>query len=96
MTHDHVTGEVVITATEFKAKCLDILDQVQSRKLSRVTVTKRGKPVAVVTQPEPEEAFDPYSIFGCMKGTVTIPEGVDIVGPIFEGEILAEKGILHL
>ena len=95
MTHDHVTGEVVITATEFKAKCLDILDQVQSRKLSRVTVTKRGKPVAVVTQPEPEEAFDPYSIFGCMKGTVTAPPDFDWTAPVFDGVMDAELGILH-
>lgn len=95
MTHDHVTGEVVITATEFKAKCLDILDQVQSRKLSRVTVTKRGKPVAVVTQPEPEEAFDPYSIFGCMKGTVTAPDDFDWTAPAFDGVMDAELGILH-
>ena len=34
-----------ISATEFKAKCLSILDQVQARG-ETVTITKRGKVVA--------------------------------------------------
>ena len=38
----------VVSATEFKAKCLAILDEVQQG--GSVTVTKRGKPVAVVTR----------------------------------------------
>ena len=36
---------IVITATEFKAKCLQLLDQV-SRTGERIQVTKRGKVVA--------------------------------------------------
>jgi prevent-host-death family protein len=38
---------LVISATEFKAKCLAILDDVQKHG-STVTVTKRGRPVATV------------------------------------------------
>ena len=34
-----------ISASEFKAKCLQILDQVADRHVS-IVVTKRGKPVA--------------------------------------------------
>ena len=40
-----------ISATEFKAKCLDILDRVGRREWESVVVTKRGTPVAVVTAP---------------------------------------------
>ena len=36
-----------VTATEFKAKCLGLLDEVQS-KGGTITVTKRGHPIAVV------------------------------------------------
>ena len=42
-----------ISATEFKAKCLALLDEVAETKETLV-VTKRGKPVArVVPVPEP-------------------------------------------
>lgn len=37
----------IINATEFKAKCLAILDQIQNAG-GTVTVTKRGRPVAIV------------------------------------------------
>lgn len=37
-----------MTATQFKAKCLGVLDQVAATG-EPVTVTKRGKPVARVT-----------------------------------------------
>ena len=36
-----------ICASEFKAKCLAILDRVEARG-GRVVITKRGRPVAVV------------------------------------------------
>ena len=43
-------------AAEFKAKCLDVLDQVAARH-ETVVVTKRGKPVAqvvpIVRRPKP-------------------------------------------
>ena len=37
----------VVTATEFKAKCLALLDEVDE-KGHLITVTKRGRPVATV------------------------------------------------
>ena len=42
-----------ITAAEFKAKCLQLMDEVNSSKLTLV-VTKRGKPVAQMSAPEAE------------------------------------------
>ncbi|MBI4903983.1 MAG: type II toxin-antitoxin system Phd/YefM family antitoxin [Acidobacteria bacterium] len=61
-----------IGATEFKAKCLTLLDDVK-RKRHELIVTKRGKPVAKLVPIED----DKRPLFGRMKGTV------EIVGDIF-------------
>lgn len=82
-----------ISATEFKATCLDLMDQVNSGAITRLEVTKRGKVVAVMTKPPATAAReDP---FGAMRGTVIIPEGMDLTAPVFDEEWDAEKGILH-
>ncbi|HEV7353988.1 MAG TPA: type II toxin-antitoxin system prevent-host-death family antitoxin [Brevundimonas sp.] len=86
MTHDHVTGEVVITATEFKAKCLELLDRVKSGAIKKVVITKRGEEVGLLTAPhtEAEEPWDPRSMFGSMKGSLVIDPGLDLTKPIYE------------
>lgn len=43
--------ERTVAASTFKAKCLDLLDQVNEKKISLV-VTKRGRPVARVVPTE--------------------------------------------
>lgn len=43
-----------ITAAEFKAKCLQLMDEVNEKKLTLI-ITKRGKPVMHAAAPEPEE-----------------------------------------
>ena len=65
-----------ISAAEFKAKCLKLMDEVQATG-EPITVTKRGKPVAVL---QPTAAAEPVPLFGCMKGTIKILG--DIEGPI--------------
>lgn len=48
-----------ISAAEFKAKCLQLMDDVHERKLTLI-VTKRGKPVMRAVPPEAtEESFVP-------------------------------------
>ncbi len=42
-----------ISAAEFKAKCLQLMDEVCDHKL-RLVITKRGKPVAEVSAPKEE------------------------------------------
>ena len=37
----------VVSATEFKAKCLALLDEVEEQA-GTITITKRGRPVAVL------------------------------------------------
>jgi antitoxin (DNA-binding transcriptional repressor) of toxin-antitoxin stability system len=72
---------LTITATEFKAKCLGILDRLAARELSEVKVTKRGKVVAVLTPPRPAPADDPDSVFGCLKDQTLVAPGVDLTEP---------------
>jgi prevent-host-death family protein len=86
--------ELTISASEFKAKCLDILKRLGEHRLARVTVTRRGKPVAVMTPLDIDEA-SARAVFGSMAGSVRIAPGVDLTEPVFEGEIEAEKGILY-
>jgi prevent-host-death family protein len=89
MTHDQITGEVVITATEFKAKCLELLDRVKAGTVKKVHITKRGREVGLLTGPEGkgEAPWDPYSMFGAMRGTAVISDGLDIDGPIYDPEV---------
>ncbi len=82
-----------ISATEFKAKCLDILDRVNSRQVDRVTITKRGRPVAVLV-PAERKAEGIESLFGFMRGTVIIPEGLDLTAPICDVAFEAAEGKL--
>ena len=69
-----------IAISEFKAKCLAVLDQVQKTKRP-IRITRRGKPVAEVVPPSPES---PKDIFGFMKGSVEILG--DIVSPANDPE----------
>ncbi len=64
-----------ITASEFKAKCLKIMDEV-AESGEGVVITKRGKPVAELQQAR--ELRKP--IFGALRGSV-LYEG-DIISPI--------------
>jgi prevent-host-death family protein len=52
-----------ISAAEFKAKCLKLMDEVQATG-EPITVTKRGKPVAVL-QPSITVPDDDGSLIGC-------------------------------
>ena len=63
----------VIAVTEFKAKCLALLDQLEEEG-GEITVTKRGRPVATV-QPAKRKPFK--SSLGKLKGKIH-PKG-DIV-----------------
>ena len=65
-----------ISAAEFKAKCLKLLDEVAATGKPLV-VTKRGKPVARVV---PVEQRGPEPLFGFLKATVVFHG--DVVSPI--------------
>jgi prevent-host-death family protein len=71
-----------ITAAEFKAKCLRILDEVNETR-EPVIVTKRGKPVAqIVPMPAP-----PKSYYGIARGQVgEFTEDMFSTGAVWEAD----------
>ncbi len=65
-----------VGATEFKARCLELMDRVAERSESYV-ITKRGKPVAQLV-PVGERA--PGTILGALRGLASASG--DIVAPV--------------
>jgi prevent-host-death family protein len=68
-----------MAAGVFKANCLAVMDEVQSKRLT-VVITKRGKPVAKLVPVEPQ-ADD---IFGFLRGKGKITG--DVVAPALTPE----------
>jgi prevent-host-death family protein len=68
-----------VAISEFKAKCLALLDRVQKTK-KPIRITRRGKPIAEVVPPSP--AADSRSWIGSMVGRMEILG--DIVSPVME------------
>lgn len=66
----------VMSATEFKAKCLSVLDEVEKNGHT-VTVTKRGRPVVIVER-APKNGWK--SLEGVLAGKF------EIVGDIVNGD----------
>ena len=64
-----------MAASEFKARCLKVMDEVQTRRES-VLITKKGRPVARIIPAEKPRK----EIFGCLKGVVQITG--DIEAPV--------------
>lgn len=56
-----------VAATQFKAKCLELLKDVHDRKRNCVVITKRGKPYAKLVPIDDEET--PF--YGCLAGLAT-------------------------
>ena len=67
---------MLISATEFKATCLELMDRVQQTG-EEITITKHGKPLAKLAPIEPAHKT-PTDLFGCAKARVTIVG--DIIG----------------
>ena len=63
----HNRDMIEITATEFKAKCLELMDTV-NRTGETFQITKRGKVVAELRAPETKKPFGP----GFAKGEFEI------------------------
>ena len=69
-----------IKASEFKAKCLALMDEV-ARTGETIRVTKNGKPVAELRPVKPAK---PASPFGWHKGKAK--ELGDIISPVVDPE----------
>jgi prevent-host-death family protein len=68
-----------MAAGAFKANCLAVMDEVQSKRVT-VVITKRGKPVAKLVPVVPPVD----DIFGFLRGKVTITG--DVVSPALTPE----------
>jgi prevent-host-death family protein len=67
-------GKMVIAAGQFKARCLALLDEVE-RTGGSLTVTKRGRPVAMLV---PAARRKPVGLRGSVR------RAVDLVAPTGE------------
>ena len=65
-----------IAAGQFKAQCLQLMNQVQQSR-EEIVITKHGKPVAKLV---PVDESEPQSVLGYLQGTVEIVG--DIVSPL--------------
>lgn len=68
-----------ISASEFKAKCLAIITQVDKTK-TPIRVTKRGKPIVEVQPVSPRA--ETHEWFGSMEGKIDFLG--DIVSPVMD------------
>ena len=91
LTQADAQGELTISASAFKARCLEIFKALETNQLTRVTVTRRGRPVAEVQPPSRVAS----TRWGCMSGTVRVAPGVDLTEPVLDEPLDAELGILH-
>lgn len=66
--------QTIIGAGDFKAKCLQLLDDVAEHR-EPLVITKRGKPVAKLVPVEPD-----HPLFGALQGSVV--SETDIVSPV--------------
>ena len=89
-----MAGSSTISASEFKAKCLDILDRIRTKELERVVVTKRGVPVAVLVPP-PADAVEVERLHGFMRGSVVVPPEIDLTAPIADEAFAADEDAIH-
>jgi antitoxin (DNA-binding transcriptional repressor) of toxin-antitoxin stability system len=85
-------AERTVSASEFKAKCLGLLDQLAARKLTRLLITKRGRVVAVMIPPEEADFAE---LYGFMRGSVVAPQGFDFTAPVLDEPLSAEAGRIH-
>jgi antitoxin (DNA-binding transcriptional repressor) of toxin-antitoxin stability system len=69
-----------IQATEFKARCLALMDEVAKTGES-ILITKHGKPIAELKAHQPPRA---KSLLGLDRGKIEILG--DIIAPAYDGE----------
>jgi prevent-host-death family protein len=83
-----------ISASEFKAKCLDILDRLADRRLERVIITKRGRAVAMLVPPE-DVAEAVREMHGFVRGSVEMPPDFDLTARVADEPFAADHGEVH-
>lgn len=85
---------LVVSVTEFKARCLEFFDRLQDGSLDRIEVTRRNRLVAVVEPPTSLEE-EAKAVHGSLADRTIIPDGFDLTAPVFDGSIDSAEGLLH-
>lgn len=85
---------LTLSVTEFKARCLEFFERLSNHEIEELVITKRGKAIAIVSQPK-TTAQALREAYGSLRGSVIIPDGLDLTAPAFDGELDAEIGLLH-
>ena len=80
-----------ISASEFKARCLAIFRDLEARRIGRVLVTRRGRPVAELTPPRTTLP----TLWGAHRGSVEVAAGIDLTEPVIDEALDAAAGVLH-
>ena len=63
-----------IAVTEFKSRCLSVIDDVARGRTGPVLLTRRNRPVAAIVPIDD----DPPDLWGAMRGSVTVAPGTDL------------------
>lgn len=88
-------SELIVSVTVFKAQCLELFKRLESGKLRRIVVTRRGRAIVDIVPPEPATKRTFTNIHGCMRGMITIAPGVDLTEPVGDPEDWnAVRGVL--
>jgi hypothetical protein len=80
-----------ISASEFKARCLATFKDLETRRVARVLVTRRGRPVAERTPPRTRLP----TLWGAHRGSVEVQPGTDLTAPVLDEALDAADGVLH-
>jgi antitoxin (DNA-binding transcriptional repressor) of toxin-antitoxin stability system len=94
-----------VSASEFKARCLAIFRDLEARRIGRVLVTRRGRPVAELVPPRTRLA----TLWGAHRGSVEVAslapsadvvsarsaKGIDLTAPVLDESLDAAAGVLH-
>lgn len=80
-----------VSASEFKARCLAIFRDLEARRVGRVLVTRRGRPVAELTPPRAPLP----TLWGAHRGSVEVEGGTDLTAPVLDEALDAAAGVLH-
>lgn len=87
-----IPGQKTISASLFKAHCLGLMDEIESRAIDGVIVTKRGKPVArLVPIDVPADWFT--TMHGAMKDSFIVPADFDWEQPLFSEHEMRDRDV---
>lgn len=64
----------VIAVTDFKGRCLSVIDAVAQGRTGPVILTRRNRPVAAIVPIDDT----PADLYGALRGSVTVAPGTDL------------------